>query len=309
MGEWNRAGPAGDEEVFTKILISVFSFLGQVMSVRSYSFRFFFGAGLGVLWFDIIRLRRRIILDNLEIAFPDKSDAERVRLGRQVMKNFCTHLFELFMIPHITHEWMEKNVIFHDEENYRNALAKGKGVLVLSLHLGHGDLAASLIQFRGYPLTIITKFFTNQTLNKIWFYFRGATGVQFIAPHGEKTPFDILKSLKAQRGVVFVVDQYMGPPFGIETKFFGRATGTAFGLGLFMNKTGAPVVPTYAVPGEDGKIHIYFEREMELSTLITGRKKEDLVFLTQAFNDKIESIVRQYPQHWMWIHRRWKEFG
>lgn len=242
------------------------------------------------------------------------SQAERVRLGRRGMASFCTHFFELFMVPYLSPDWIKKNVVYHGEENYLKALEKKKGVLVMSLHLGHGDIAASLIQLRGFPLAIITKFFNNQTFNDLWFSFRGAAGVSFISPHGEKTPFDILKSLKSQKGVVFVIDQFMGRPFGIETTFFGRKTGSAFGLGLFHLKTGAPVIPTYAVPGNDGKIHIHFERPMEFSHLSSPAnqanrdKKEELRYLTQAFNDKIEEIIRKYPEHWMWIHRRWKEY-
>lgn len=290
-------------------MIGLFSIFGYLQTKMSYRMRYFFGSILALFWFDVLRFRRGIIVSNLQIAFPEMTEEERIRFGRRSLRSFATHIFEIFMIPFLDKEWHRKNVVFHGEENYRNAMAQGKGVLLLSLHLGHGDLGASVIQMQGYPITIITKFFKGEFLNRIWFYFRGAQGVEFIAPHGEKTPFDILKALKKQRGVVFVVDQYMGPPYGIESRFFGHLTGSAFGLGLFMSKTEAPVVPLYALPGEDGKLHVHFEEPLDLLKLSTGNKKEDLAVWTQAVNDKLEEIIRRYPEQWMWIHRRWKEFG
>jgi KDO2-lipid IV(A) lauroyltransferase len=295
--------------MFAKPLIWFFSFLGFLQIKLNYKARFFLGSFLGVFWFDVLRFRRKIVLENLRIAFPELSERERRRLGRLSMQYFSTHVFEVFMIPFLSKEWHSRHVIFHGEENYKIALGEGRGVLLLSLHLGHGDLGASVVEMKGYPITIITKYFKSTLLNKIWFYFRGAQGVEFIAPHGEKTPFEILKALKKQRGVVFVMDQYMGPPFGIESRFFGRWTGSAFGLGLFMRKTRAPVVPLYVLPGQDGKLHVHFEKPLDLLGLSTGNKKQDLAVWTQAVNDKIEEIIRRHPAQWMWIHRRWKEFG
>jgi KDO2-lipid IV(A) lauroyltransferase len=132
--------------------------------------------------------------------------------------------------------------------------------------------------------------------------------VRFIDPHGETTAFEILKALKRGAGVIFVIDQYMGKPFGIKTRFFGIETGTAYGLALFVMKTGAPVIPVYSREGEDGKLHLIFEPAVDVPAREGEDKEAAILRRTQTYNDVIESIVRRHPEEWLWVHRRWKHF-
>lgn len=262
----------------------------------------------GILAFDVLRFRRQIVLSNLKIVFPDKSESELISLGRSAMIRFCEIFFEFFKIPFINDAWIEKNVEFEGLENLKEAQSLNKGILMLSLHLGCGDLGTSVIQMKLHPVKIITKFFRSEWLNTIWFSIRGRQGVGFIQPHGEKTPFEILKSLKAKQGVIFVIDQFMGRPYAVVTKFFGIETGTAYGLALFYLKTRAPVLPIYCLKTDSGKMRIVFEKMLELDGLITDNKDANLVNLTQAFNSCLERIILKWPKEWMWIHRRWKEY-
>ena len=110
--------------------------------------------------------------------------------------------------------------------------------------------------------------------------------------------------------VGFVLDQHMGRPFGVQTQFFGRPAGTAYGLALFQMKTERPVIPVYNYLSNDGKIHIVAEAPFEYRPELADKEREQtLVELTQSYTDKIEEIVRRYPDQWMWIHRRWKWKG
>ncbi|MBN8537807.1 MAG: lipid A biosynthesis lauroyl acyltransferase [Deltaproteobacteria bacterium] len=263
----------------------------------------------GFFWFDLFQFRKKIVLDNLKIAFPDLSLKEREKIGRQSVYNLMASLADFFIIPFIDQKWIETNVVYHGVENMQKALSLDKGVFVLSLHMGNGDLSASLIQLQKFKLFLITKFFKNKIFNDIWFRIRGAQGVSYIEPHGEKTPFQILKALKSNALVVFVLDQYMGKPFGLETSFFGRKTGTAKGLALFYLKTKSPIIPVYCYEGQDDKYHVVYEPQLELNHLITEDKDKTLLDLTQKFCHVTESFIRKHPDQWMWIHRRWKNFN
>ena len=108
--------------------------------------------------------------------------------------------------------------------------------------------------------------------------------------------------------MTFVMDQFMGQPFGVETKFFGKTTGTAYGLALFAMKTKAPVIPLYTRWDVSQKLHIYFDAPVDLSPYITEDIEENKVTITSHFNSILEKIIAQYPEDWMWIHRRWKTF-
>lgn len=269
------------------------------------------GIPLGFLWYDVFRFRRQIVLDNLTKAFPDWSQEKKIQVGRKSVYMLTENFFEFFLLPAINNKWIEKNVVYEGEVYVRQALEEKKGVLLLSLHLGHGDMLASLISCLGYPVHLITKFFKSPAMNYLWFSVRGAQGVKFIAPHGEKTPFAILKALKSQGLVGFVLDQHMGKPYGIGTRFFGQPAGTAYGLALFHIKTKAPIVPCYTYEGEDGKIHITFEKPIFYNEKDGDDpdREQTLVRLTQSYTDKLEEIVRRYPDQWMWVHRRWKWKG
>lgn len=266
------------------------------------------GLLLGVLWFDVFRFRRKVVMSNLDIAFPEKSKSEKTKIGRRSVYELGSNFAEFFVLPQLTQNWVKKNAVYDGVENIQSALAQGRGVYLLSMHVGHGDMGASLISMLGINVTLISKFFKTKWFNDFWFYIRKGQGVKFIEPHGRQTPFEILKVIKNKESVIFVLDQFMGKPYGVETQFFGKKTGTAYGLALFYLKTKSPVVPVYTYEGQDGKVHLVFEPELQLSSLISEDKEKSIALLTQNFTDQIEKIVRRYPEQWMWLHRRWKVF-
>lgn len=270
------------------------------------------GRPLGYLWFDILRVRRKVVLDNLTRAFPDWSEEKKIQVGRRSVLMLMENFFEFFLIPRIDKKWVTENAIIIGEDELKKAFEEKKGILTLALHLGHGDFQANIIRLLGYPISIITKFFKAQWMNTLWFSIRGYHGVEFIEPHGEKTPFAILKTLKKNSMVAFVLDQHMGRPYGVRTTFFGYPAGTAFGLALFYLKTKAPVVLTYSYENSEGKMVVAFERIQGLEKFLeesSEDREQTLVRITQVFTDKIEELVRKYPEQWMWVHRRWKWKG
>lgn len=266
------------------------------------------GTWLGFLWFDVFGIRKKIIMDNLTIAFPDWSEEQKKQVGRKSVYNLGYNFGEFFFIPSMTPGWVQKNVVFEGWEHVEKAREGGKGMFFLSLHLGNADVAANSIAMNGQDLYLITKNFKTQWFNDLWFSIRGAKGVNYINAHGSNNAFEILKALKKNAALVFVLDQYMGKPFGIATTFFGKRTGTAYGLALFVQKTKAPVLPVYTFEGSDKKIHIVVEPALDTGKSVTDDKDQTILNLTQSFNDKLEEIVRKHPEQWMWVHRRWKDF-
>lgn len=292
-------------QLLVKFLVKIMVFLSSLFPRRWLRKS---GAWVGFLWFDVLGFRKRIVLDNLALAFPEKPESEREAIGRESVYHLGYNFAEFFLIPSITNEWMEENVIFEGWENIEKARELKKGMFFLSLHLGNGDLASNAIAMKGQEIFIITKRFKSKWFDDLWFSVRGAKGVQYIDAHGPNNAFEILKALKKNAGLVFVLDQYMGKPYGIETSFFGKKTGTAYGLALFAQKTKAPILPIYTYEGADHKIHVVVEPALDTAKYVTENKDESILNLTQAFNDKLEEIVRQHPEQWMWVHRRWKDF-
>ncbi|GIL17730.1 MAG: lipid A lauroyl acyltransferase [Oligoflexia bacterium] len=261
---------------------------------------------LGWLWFDGFRLRRMTILKNLTIAFPDWSKEKRYQVARESMAELCMNLPEFLSLHQMSADYVEKEVIFEGLEHFHRAREEKKGVLLLSMHMGNGDMGVSVMSLKGLPIHLISKKFKNKFLNALWFGVRESKGTKFIDPHGAKTAFEILAALKKNEAVIFVVDQFMGRPYGIETHFFGRKTGTAYGLALFAIKTGAPVLPVYTYRDQDLKTHLVIEPPIPLES--NADRDLQILTMTEKYNLKIEEIIRRSPQHWMWVHRRWKRW-
>jgi KDO2-lipid IV(A) lauroyltransferase len=271
------------------------------------SWRVAWAKGLGWVWFDFLRIRRFTILKNLTIAFPALSKAEKYRIARQSMFHLCYNFVEICLLPFLTKSSAAHISKIHGLDHFQKAIEQNAGMLLLSQHVGNGDFASAVLSLHGIPITIISKKFTLKLANQMWFGIREKMGIRFIEPHGASTVYDILRCKKENRPVGFVLDQFMSVPYGIETKFFGRSTGTAYGLALFAIKTKSPVVPIYTYRDEHLNTHICFERPLPL--IENQDRTEQIKLLTQSYNDHIESIIKKYPEQWMWVHRRWKVFG
>jgi KDO2-lipid IV(A) lauroyltransferase len=270
------------------------------------SFRRFWSWFFAILFFDVFRFRRRIMVNNIAIVFPDWTLLARIKAARKHSFYLFYNFFEFCLFPSINDDWIKKNIIFEDLSELDGALQVQKGVLILSLHLGHGDMAISMLAHRGVPMSVISKQFKYTWLNDFWYGTRKRFGAHFIDPHGRNTSFDILKALKNKDAVIFVIDQYMGPPYGLETSFFGVKTGTAYGLALFAMKTKVPVIPVYTYRDAQMRNHICALPPVSFEE--ASSKEETLLKMTQKYNHVIEDLIRKYPEHWLWLHRRWKKY-
>lgn len=291
-----------------KSLARFFSYLLKTTwKILPFSFNRFCAKILSILWVDIFQIRRKVIYDNLNIAFPNIKPDQLKKIAQESMTNFCRSFFDVIQIPNLTDAWIDQNVEFIGLENLEKAKSQNKGILFLTLHMGSGDLAAAIISRKLINLALITKHFSNIFADEFWFSLRRQSKTVFIDAHSQRNAFDILSQLKKKNGVIFVLDQFMGKPYGLETEFFGKKTGTAYGLALFAKKTKAPVVPIFTY-WKNERLVIVFEPEVDLTKAECGSDENILKSMTNLFNNRLEIIIQKYPEHWMWVHRRWKEF-
>ena len=289
-------------KAFVSFLFKSVAFLVSSLPMK---LQLFLGDCIGWLWFDVLRIRRKIIFSNLKVAFPDKSKRDKIRIGRASCCNMGRGLIEFTRIPFLKPD--EKSIDlfeFRGLEYLDSAKSQGKGVCLLSLHLGNGDFGVAGLAIKGVRLHLISKQFKIQWINDLWFGLRESLGTKFIPPRNSS--YGVLKALRAKEPVVFVQDQFMGPPIGLKTTFFGKETGTAMGLAIMVQRTGAPVLPIYTYREDSGKTVVIFEKPLEFDKI--EDKEEKILHITQKCNDKLEDLVRKKPEQWMWVHRRWKRF-
>ncbi|MCB0378233.1 MAG: lysophospholipid acyltransferase family protein [Bdellovibrionales bacterium] len=257
---------------------------------------------IALVWFDVLRIRRKDAIENVRKAFPDLTSKKARQLARGSLFHMGLTLLEFYSFPFLWKEDFDRLFQTQGMELLDEAFAQGKGVFLMSLHIGNGDLGAAALACWGYPMHIISKVFKTKWLNDLWFGSRRKRGLRFIAPR--KSTYEILKALKANHGIIFVLDQYTGPPNGVVTEFFGHKTGTAMGLALFAKKSGAPVLPVYTYRIGPKKHQIVVEPPIPFEE--HDNPEETIRYMTQKYTDCIERIVRDHKEQWMWVHRRWK---
>ncbi len=263
-----------------------------------------FARALAFLWIDILRLRKDVIYSNLELAFPGMAIDRKKDIAKKSMIALSRSFADVMRIPSLSELWIDENVIFEGQAQIEQIRKCDSGVFFMSLHLGSGDLAGAIVSSRIKPLTLISKRFSNQFLDAFWYGLREKSKTHFIDAHAKNNAFDILAALKKKRGVVFVLDQFMGRPYGLETLFYGVKTGTAYGLALFAKKTRKPVYPLYTYWDANQKLHICIDEAIDLSAELSETNE----VVTNKFNKTLERIISKHPEHWMWVHKRWKTY-
>jgi Kdo2-lipid IVA lauroyltransferase/acyltransferase len=261
--------------------------------------------GIGLAWLVYLlhaRLRE-VGMRNLAMAFPEKSDAERVRILRAEFASLGSQLAEVCHFPEYTRENVEQVVVYDGLENYERAHARGKGVLFLTAHFGGWELSAFSHSLHGHWMHVVSRAMDNEYLDRLIRQYREMHGNKTV----DKDDFvrGLLAAMKAGEVVGILMDTNMTPPQGIFVDFFGIPACTASGLARIALRTHAAVVPTFTIwDAALGKYRLRFDPSVEL--VRTGDLEADIEANTQKFTSIIEEYVRKYPEQWLWVHRRWK---
>jgi KDO2-lipid IV(A) lauroyltransferase len=261
------------------------------------------GITLGLTVYSFHGRLRRTGLRNLTLAFPEISDRERRRLLRGEFISLGRQLAEVCLFPRYTRENVSNVVVYDGFENFERAYARGKGVLFLTGHLGAWELSAFAHSLNGHPLSIVMRSLDNPYINDLIQSYRTMHGNRTV----DKDDFvrGLLAAMRTGETVGILMDTNMTPPQGIFVDFFGTPACTASGLARIALKTDAAVVPGFTVwDSKQAKYILRFDPAVEL--IRTGNNEADIVANTAKFTNVIENFIREYPDQWLWVHRRWK---
>jgi len=259
-------------------------------------------AGVRLLLALLPKLRQTALF-NLRLAFPDWNDEQRNAVLRGMARNLGRMAAEFARTPRWTRASIEDIVVLDGHEHFLAARARGRGVLILTGHLGGWELSSLAHAVYGYPLSFMARPLDNARVDALVNRYRGLAGNRPI--YKNESARTMLKTLKQGGAIGILADQNTMPEEGIFVDFFGAPACTTAGVARMALHTGAAVVPGYAVWDEAlGKYRLYFEPAVELVT--TGEAESDVRENTQKFARVIESIIRKYPEQWVWVHARWK---
>jgi KDO2-lipid IV(A) lauroyltransferase len=260
------------------------------------------GTLLGLTFYAVDRVHRRVADTNLATAFPKRSATERRVITRMMFVHFGRLLFELLKFSTLDARRMRARIEFEGEERARAAYAQGRGVLFFTGHFGYWEIHAIGHGLALHPVGVLARELDNAHLNRLLEEVRSMTGNWVIYRQGAIRK--VLRALSSGGGVALLIDQHMHSPDAIYVDFFERPAATTSMLAALALRTGAPVVPVFALPLADGRYRLIYEHPVPPP----DRDSPDAVReFTQRCTDVLEMYVRRHPALWLWMHRRWRD--
>jgi KDO2-lipid IV(A) lauroyltransferase len=259
------------------------------------------GGGLGRLVSAVDLFHRRIAIANLAQAFPSRSDADQQTISRAMFAHFGRLLLELIKFSTLSDEEILSRVDIEGEEHVRQAYRQGRGVLFFTGHFGYWEMIAIAFSLRVEPVSVLARPLDNPYLHAMLERIRTRSGNTVIYRQGAVRR--VLRELEANHGVAFLIDQHMHND-AVYVDFFNRPAATTSALAALALRTGAPVIPTFALPLPGGRYRLVLERPVPPPH---GQGPDAIREFTQRCTDVLEMYVRRDPHLWLWMHRRWRD--
>jgi KDO2-lipid IV(A) lauroyltransferase len=248
-----------------------------------------------------------VALQNLLIAFgQEKSEEERRSIAKRNFQNMGMMVIEFFRIPGMDTEAIKRKVSVEGLEEALKLLEKKKGGLLLIGHFGNWDLMGIMAQVIQIPILAIAKpIKQNKRLYRFILEIRDKAGLKIVSP--ENATQKVIEALSKNWLVAVLIDQRAKRSRAVWVEFFGKKAPTTRGLAVMAIRSGAPVVPAFMIRNGFEKHRLVVKKPVEL--VLTGDIEKDVEINMQRFTHVLESMIREYPDQWLWFHRRWERKG
>jgi Kdo2-lipid IVA lauroyltransferase/acyltransferase len=249
---------------------------------------------------------RRIGLKNLAIAFPEKSEAERLtillasyrNLGRMVAE--CAHLDKLTEANVRTQVTPDDGPIWTDEMLPH---LQSQGILILTGHFGNWEMFAYAYGLLGHPVSLVHQTIKNPFVDRYVERLRSGGGTRLFRK--QEAARAVLRALNERKLVVLPLDQNQSRRAGMFVDFFGLAASTSAGIARIALRTGAPIYPAFLLrDGTSAHHRIVFLPRVSIASM--ADRDSAARELTQRCTAVLESMIRKHPDHWLWTHKRWR---
>ena len=260
------------------------------------------GRALGRLLADLDPRHVAIAAANMRQAFPHWDEPRRLRTARAVYAHFGQTLLDILWMADQPRERLLGLIVEDGRENADRVRAAGRGVVYVTGHFGNWEFYGVAFGWLGEPVGVVARPLDNPALETRLTAFRTRSGNTVISKR--RALQDILRLLRQGAGVAILVDQNVQEQDGIFVEFFGRLAATTTVAAALAVKTGCALLPVHCEALPDGRYKFVYGRPLEWTT--TGNRQDDIARLTQALTTVIEGWVRERPEQWLWMHRRWK---
>jgi KDO2-lipid IV(A) lauroyltransferase len=260
------------------------------------------GRALGGLYARFDRRHVAVATSNLRHAFPEWDEARRLATARGVYRHFGAVILDLLWMQDRTRKEILEIVTFAGGEHVAAALRTGKGFICATGHIGNWEAHAVGHGHAFAAAAVVGRPLDNPALDARLVRLRSSSGNTPISKR--RALPDILRFLRSNQAVAILMDQNVQEDDGIFVRFFGRPAATTPVVAAIAAKTGCAVLPGHSVLLPDGRYLVTYEAPIYLEK--GGDRKAEIARLTQELTSRIEHWVREHPDQWLWIHRRWK---
>jgi KDO2-lipid IV(A) lauroyltransferase len=259
-----------------------------------------FGAVLGNLAFTL-GIRRKVALENLTEAFPQNDDAQNRGIALSLYQNLGRNLMELLRFKTSDCVSVKNKVDLRNTEYFDQVVKEGRGGILVSSHFGNWEVHAAAIANSGYNFSVVVYPQHNKYVDEALNSLRRAKNVSIIFKR--EAAREVLTALRQNHFVAMLSDQDAGKD-GVFVDFLGQKASTTKGPAVFALKTGAPLI-TGAIVRQEGGRHIgYLNPPIYADP--KNEKQAEILRLTSIFTSQLEEFVVSHPDHWYWVHKRWK---
>jgi KDO2-lipid IV(A) lauroyltransferase len=264
----------------------------------------FFGKMLGNLLYYLAAPQRRIVRRNLQFSHVESSPQQLQSLSKRIFRHFGITLLELLQMTCFSQKELLRYVDLEGKEIIIEALAGQKGVVLITAHLGNYEMAWQYVPcYFGRQMVGVAKKMRNVRLDRLIHKMRTRFGNKIIYKKGALP--EMMQTLRRGQMVGILMD--ISRRFdGVEINFFGRRATATPAAAMIALRCKSPIIPAFCHRSADGKLIIRVERPIEIQR--TKDLRADLQTNTQLITDRIERAVRNYPEQWNWMLKRWKEF-
>src|ERR1700691_675461 len=250
----------------------------------------------GLLDMALPRLRRTA-MSNLAMALPELDGRARQRIADGVFRSIARLLATFARFPRIQRGNIADWIRYEGFEHFEAARQRGRGVLFATAHLGNWELSAFAHACMAAPMYVVVRPLDNPKINALVERLRTVSGNRLIGK--KEYARGILKALHENQAVGILVDQNASLEEGTFVDFFGVPACAGTGFAKLAAHSGAAVIPGFALWIESERRYVLrFHPPIE----ITGDAEAD----TRTLHRHLEAAIREYPDQWLWIHRRWK---
>lgn len=284
-----------------RLIYTLLLFIDKLFLLIPYHVSIRFSRFCSKVVYIVLGKYRRLTKEHLRFAFGDtKTEKEISKIARKVFINLGLSLIEILSLPKIKNR-LSSMIDIKDIKKIDDLLAKGKGAVAVTAHLGNWELIPIAFALRGYPANVIARPIYYEKYNEWITFLRSSMGVNVIYRTG--SPKEVLRLLNKNELVGIAPDQDIDSVDGIFVDFFGKKTHTPTGPVKIAMAAGSPIVPVFIV--RNGRKHtIYIEDPIVIENV--DDKSAAVKEYTQKWSNAVESYVRKYPEQWVWMHKRWK---